>query len=1106
MRKNKHLIYLIFLIVVSSTNSWSQTNIPPTVTGSGNQIYCPQSQINITTSFNITDPDDIEIEAFYIQISTGYINGEDTLSLTGTHPSITTSWNALEGKLTLTDTGGGNILYTDLIPAVTDVVFESSNPTPSGQRSFSLTVGDANYLPSSDHFYEYVADLGILWTNAKTEAEARTYFGLQGYLATITSTEEAQLSGEQASGAGWIGGSDASTEGIWKWVTGPETGTIFWNGNFTGSTPNYAFWNINEPNQAGDEDYAHVTAPGIGTPGSWNDLSNTGAASGDYQPKGYIVEYGGMPGDPTLNISASTQISIASIDNTIPNERCGSGTVSLTATATAGNVLWYDTPTGGTLLSIGSLFTTPSISSTTTYYAYASENGCLSGGRIPVIATINEIPTITSINEDTLCQAGSSTLSATASAGIINWYENAVGGTSIATGNTFVTPSISVSTTYYIDATQNGCTTLTRTSITLNIQYVNSPNGSNIQSFCDIENATINDLIIVGSNILIYSLPTGGTPLNNTDTLSDSTTYYASQTINDCESPTRLLIDIIINDTVTPITVTPLENCDNNSVGNDADGFIEFNLTDKNIDILNGSPSSDFEIRYYTDPGFINQIPVIQTTSYPNSSNPQPIYIRVLNNTDNSCFTTNSFELIVNELPTLLNTSVTLIQCDDDLDRKEEFNLELNNNEISSDVANETFTYYESLLEAETGNINNEIPNPLTYINQVLDNDTVWARIENVNGCFRTAEINLDVNPSSAIMDDFGLREFFTCDDGTDLNDGIATFDFSSVTNEIQILFPSIPIEVYYYQTEEHANTHLPINQINPSNYQNTNSPFFQEIWVRIDSDLGSDCLAKGQYVQLNTLSLPEFEVISDRIVCLNLPPIILEIFNPDGIYTYQWFDPNNNIISNDVTTVVSSGGNYTVIATSTNSSNCESIPKVVTVTESIVASIDIDDITITDDSDNNTITINTTNLGIGDYKFALDDAFGIYQNESFFENVAPGIHTIYIRDENNCGIEDIEVSVIGFPKFFTPNNDGENDTWQIKGVSTDFFPTSLIYIYDRFGKLVAQVDATNEGWNGFYNGKILPSTDYWFTAKLIDQDGNTRDKKGHFSLIRRTL
>lgn len=295
--------------------STTAPNAPPVVTATGNQIYCPSGTISIVETISITDPDDTTATEVSIQISSGYINGEDLLTLTGSHPTITPTWNSTEGKLTLL----GPTTLTAFEAAVAAVAYSSSAVNPSGSRDFSITVGDANYLPNTGHYYEYISDVGITWTAARDAAALRTYFGLQGYLATLTSQVEANFSGTQALGVGWIGGSDAATEGTWQWVTGPETGTVFWNGAVGGSTPNFAFWNSGEPNQSGNEDYAHITHPNVNPNGSWNDLSNTGAASGNYQPQGYIVEYGGTVGDPIINVTAITSITIDDIDPTASN-------------------------------------------------------------------------------------------------------------------------------------------------------------------------------------------------------------------------------------------------------------------------------------------------------------------------------------------------------------------------------------------------------------------------------------------------------------------------------------------------------------------------------------------------------------------------------------------------------------------------------------------------------------------------------------------------------------------------------------------------------------------------------------------------------------------
>jgi gliding motility-associated-like protein len=177
-------------------------------------------------------------------------------------------------------------------------------------------------------------------------------------------------------------------------------------------------------------------------------------------------------------------------------------------------------------------------------------------------------------------------------------------------------------------------------------------------------------------------------------------------------------------------------------------------------------------------------------------------------------------------------------------------------------------------------------------------------------------------------------------------------------------------------------------------------------------------------------------------------------------------------------------------------------------VNESIIATITDQDVTIVDDSDNNSITIDPTNLGIGDYQYALIDENNLqtaFQDIPVFENLTGGFYTIVVQDKNGCRPDaTLVVSVIEYPKFFTPNNDGINDTWAIKGANSTFYPSAQINIFNRFGKVVAQIDVDNPGWDGTYGGKILSSDDYWFSIILVDRNGNARERKGNFSLLRR--
>ena len=183
--------------------------------------------------------------------------------------------------------------------------------------------------------------------------------------------------------------------------------------------------------------------------------------------------------------------------------------------------------------------------------------------------------------------------------------------------------------------------------------------------------------------------------------------------------------------------------------------------------------------------------------------------------------------------------------------------------------------------------------------------------------------------------------------------------------------------------------------------------------------------------------------------------------------------------------------GSYWVTVTS--EFGCENT-RVFGVTESESASIEVTEILDFSDPNNITVTIS----GIGDYLYQLDDLEP--QESNVFYNVAMGYHTVTIIDLNGCSNVTKEVLVVDIPKFFTPNNDGAFDTWHIVGVET--LPGTTIDIFDRYGKFIKRLTSNTPGWDGYYNGVKMPTSDYWYVAN-VQRNNISFEVKGHFTLRR---
>jgi gliding motility-associated-like protein len=257
-----------------------------------------------------------------------------------------------------------------------------------------------------------------------------------------------------------------------------------------------------------------------------------------------------------------------------------------------------------------------------------------------------------------------------------------------------------------------------------------------------------------------------------------------------------------------------------------------------------------------------------------------------------------------------------------------------------------------------------------------------------------------------------------------------------------------------------------------------------------------------GELITIN----PEISFPDTISFCQDELPFLVS--STDTAEGFRWFQidqfGNENLISDTSEVALMEAGEYRYEAYNTvlQASGTFECPtsKFFNVVSSEIATIN--SVNITDQGEEIRITVDAS--GIGDYEYALNDINGPYQDSNVFNTISVGSYTIYVRDKNSCGIaqERVEqdLTLEGFPKFFTPNGDGVNDFWQfIPTLMTGEINIDIIHIFDRYGRLLAQIEPNSNGWDGNFNGRPLPSNDYWFRA-ISDSSGQIQ---GHFALKR---
>ncbi|MVX36927.1 T9SS type B sorting domain-containing protein [Myroides sp. LoEW2-1] len=345
-------------------------------------------------------------------------------------------------------------------------------------------------------------------------------------------------------------------------------------------------------------------------------------------------------------------------------------------------------------------------------------------------------------------------------------------------------------------------------------------------------------------------------------------------------------------------------------------------------------------------------------------------------------------------------------------------------------------------------------------------------------------------------------------------------------------------LTVYYYKTEEDAKNDIRMDESLVRNYPIGMGEKSDLIYARVAMQKEFDCpLAENYssfYASLGTTPVVEYYPEDATLqLCADsqtgtITPIVLGVTSKDLkgrplslVWMKKVYDSNNNAswktlqVGEKLTYEAVEAGEYTVSVSFKNEPypNTESctvgrswiIKDLIEVfvenadATGMVNSLDIDEFGNAD------VVIGSKGGLSGNYEYAIDR--GGFQMNNRFMNVPIGNHTAWVRDVASGCMAFVDFSVFGYPKYFTPNGDGYNDVWNIPGLKGH--PEARIAIFDRYGKLLKQMSAQGEGWDGTFNGKPMPSTDYWFTVEFTndtpgkDGDGQKVSYKGHFSLKR---
>ena len=600
----------------------------------------------------------------------------------------------------------------------------------------------------------------------------------------------------------------------------------------------------------------------------------------------------------------------------------------------------------------------------------------------------------------------------------VNWYDSLNSNTPLLKS----TPIIDGHT--YYAAYKDSCLGTERLVVTVTFTPAPTPPVTSNLMFCKSDNAKLSNIQITGQNIKWYDSLTNGILLGNTLILQDGITYYASQTVNGCESD-RLSVKVIVNNNIPPTTTSPQTFC------------IQQNATLSSITI------SGQNIKWYdalTNGNLLaNTTPLQNGITYYASqtingceSERTPVLINIQNTSTPTAISPQTF--CASQNPTL-NTIV---------------------------ITGTNIKWYDSSTNL------NVLP-----LSTPLQNGQTYYATQILNGCESPTRLAVTVALISTLPAN-NYEELF-CDD---LNDGSETVNLSSYNSSI--ISNTTDYNFTYFYSISGAENETANDKI--TNFTNYNLALGDnKIYVRINSN--SPCYAVVE-IKLTLFSKPIINIQDIVPICENNT---ITIDAGAGFDSYLW---SNGATTQTIT--VANPGDFSITVTDDYDTISCSSTKSFVVKKSNKATINTIETKDWTDNDN-VITVFAT--GNGDYEYSID-GFN-YQTSNQFTGLNSGKYTILVRDRNGCGTATNEVYLLMFPRFFTPNGDGYNDTWKIK--FSDIEAGLTVKIFDRYGKIIKILSTNKDSWDGTYNGTELSATDYWFVVTR----SNGIEYKGHFSLKR---